>query len=108
MCTVILLMRLDEVNKKIANILKDFDSTYPVFKNYKPGIGPFGEPQLVSEISRRLNLEGMNASTHRTPDLRIGNYAIEIKIVRPFGDNGKDDGGFLSHFFQGCIRCELV
>ena len=82
-------MRLEEVTSKIANVLKDFDSTYPVFKNFNPGIGPFGEPQLVSEISNRLNKEGLKASTHRTPDLKLEDYAIEVKIARPFGDNGK-------------------
>ena len=75
----------------IANILKEFDAECPVHKNFKPGIGPFGEPQIVGEIASRLNRLGVRARTKRTPDLEIGDeWALEFKIVRPFGDNGKE------------------
>ena len=84
-------MELDNIVCDIADVLKDFDSEKPVHKRFNPGIGPFGEPQLVREISNRLNLlrNGYETQTRRTPDLDInGEWAIEIKIVRPFGDNG--------------------
>ncbi len=75
----------------IADILKEFDSEKPVHKSFQPGIGPFGEPQIVGEIARRLSLEEIPAKTKRTPDLSIGSeWAIEFKIIRPFGDNGKE------------------
>jgi len=82
-------MELAQIVSDVANVLKDFDSEKPIHKNFSPGIGPFGEPQLVREISDRLNKLGYQSRTRRTPDLEInGEWAIEFKIVRPFGDNG--------------------
>lgn len=75
----------------IADILKEFDSEKPVHKTFQPGIGPFGEPQIVGIIARRLSLRGIQAETKRTPDLDIQHrWAVEFKIVRPFGDNAKE------------------
>ncbi len=78
----------------IADILKDFDSQRPIHKKYKPGIGPFGEPQIVREIEERLQRSGVYAQQRRTPDLVVHHdkdiFAIEFKIVRPFGDNGRE------------------
>lgn len=57
------------------------------------GAGPYGEPQLVRYIADWLKVDGPfkdRARTKRTPDLLIeGEWAIEIKVARPFGDNGK-------------------
>ena len=75
----------------IADILKEFDNEQPVHKDFKPGIGPYGEPQIVLEIAKRLSSRGLPAQTKRTPDLEMDNeWALEFKIVRPFGDNGKE------------------
>ncbi|MEW6013690.1 MAG: hypothetical protein AB1690_00025, partial [Candidatus Zixiibacteriota bacterium] len=75
----------------IADILKEFDSENPVHKSFRPGIGPFGEPQLVKEVCQRLNAKGIISRTKRTPDMELQQeWAIEFKIVRPFGDNGKE------------------
>lgn len=83
-------MEFEDLVVLIANILKKFDSEKPVHKTFRPGIGPFGEPQIVGIIARRLSDIGIAAETKRTPDLNInGEWAIEFKIVRPFGDNGK-------------------
>ena len=83
-------MELNQLVCQIADFLKEFDATKPIHKNYNPGVGPFGEPQIVKEIANGLILKGIEARTHRTPDLSIKNeWAIEIKIARPFGDNGK-------------------
>jgi hypothetical protein len=42
-------------------------------------------------IAHRLSAKGITAQTKRTPDLDIQHqWAIEFKIVRPFGDNGKE------------------
>jgi len=84
-------MELSTIVCDVADVLKIFDSEKPIHKNFSPGIGPFGEPQLVKEISNRLNLNSSvyKSRTKRSPDLDInGEWAIEIKIVRPFGDNG--------------------
>ncbi|WP_448541865.1 hypothetical protein [Roseiflexus sp.] len=85
-------MSYSDVVRIIADILKAFDSTRPVHKTFSPGIGPFGEPQLVREIAQRLTRNGIQAKTQQTPDLVIQGsvFAIEFKIVRPFGDNGKE------------------
>jgi hypothetical protein len=75
----------------ITDILKEFDSEMPTHKAFQPGIGPFGEPQIVGIIARKLSTKGISAETKRTPDLDIQHqWAIEFKIVRPFGDNGKE------------------
>ncbi len=80
-----------DVVKTIADILKAFDAEKPVFKEFQPGIGPFGEPQIVGMIARKLLAQGIHSQTRRTPDLDIEHqWAIEFKIVRPFGDNGKE------------------
>ena len=84
-------MLYTEIVKLIADILKEFDSERPVHKAFNSGVGPFGEPQIVGEIAKRLLTRGIAARTKRTPDLDLqGEWAIEFKIVRPFGDNGKE------------------
>lgn len=84
-------MGYSQLIKIIADILKEYDAEKPVHKVFKAGIGPFGEPQIVSIISAKLNQVGIPAKTRRTPDLAIqGDWAIEFKIVRPYGDNGKE------------------
>ena len=84
------LLQLPELVSTVADTLRDFDAERPVHKSFKPGIGPFGEPQLIKELALRLKSQGMPARTRRTPDLEIENvWAVEFKIVRPFGDDGK-------------------
>jgi hypothetical protein len=84
-------MEYSEIVKTIADILKEFDAEMPVHKAFQPGIGPFGEPQIVGIIAKRLSMRGIAAQTKRTPDLDIQQqWAIEFKIVRPYGDNGKE------------------
>lgn len=83
-------MDFQTVVTEVADLLKEFDSEHPTFKQFQPGIGPFGEPQIVSIIAQRLTAKGIEARTKRTPDLDIcQQWAIEFKIVRPYGDNGK-------------------
>ena len=84
-------MDYSEIVKTIADILKEIDAERPIHKVFQPGIGPFGEPQIVGMIAKRLSAKGIAAQTKRTPDLDIQHqWAIEFKIVRPFGDNGKE------------------
>lgn len=52
--------------KTIADILEAFDYERPVHKAFTPGIGPFGEPQIVREIAL-----GIQAKTPLTPDLDV-------------------------------------
>jgi hypothetical protein len=84
-------MLYTETVKIIADLLKQFDSERPAHKAFRPGIGPFGEPQILREIATRLSRQGVSAQTKRTPDLDVQHeQAIEFKIVRPFGDNGRE------------------
>ncbi|MGD8402636.1 MAG: hypothetical protein PVJ21_03180 [Anaerolineales bacterium] len=84
-------MDLENFTIDVADLLKNFDDEKPIHKKFSSGIGPFGESQLVKEISIRLNGlgYGYKTKTRRTPDLDVnGELAVEFKIVRPFGDNG--------------------
>lgn len=91
----------------VADILREMDSESPVHKGFKPGIGPFGEPQIVKKIAQRLSKINISAKTKRCPDLKINeNWAIEFKIVRPFGDNGKEAENWsvnLLHPYRGNV-----
>ena len=86
-------MYVETVVQDIADVLKGIDSSGAPFKHFHPGVGPYGEPQLVKLVAERLNdipRYGGCAKTMRSPDLLIaGHWALEIKIARPFGDNGK-------------------
>ncbi|HSH77531.1 MAG TPA: hypothetical protein VLA19_03255, partial [Herpetosiphonaceae bacterium] len=76
--------------RDVADYLKELDATKPVHKSFQPGIGPFGEPQLIKAIAVGLQSKGYRCKTRQKPDLEIGtdDWAIEFKIARPFGDNG--------------------
>jgi len=85
---------LKELVSDITAAIVHIDGTRACFRGFRPGVGPFGEPQLVKLIADELN-EPLKyphpAVTKRSPDLLIpGEWAIEFKITRPFGDNGKE------------------
>lgn len=85
---------LSQLVSDVSHCLYDIDASGTRFKEFQPGVGPFGEPQLVKLLAAKLNLDpayGGRAITKRSPDLLIrGDWAIEVKIARPFGDNGKE------------------
>lgn len=69
------------------------DQQAPQNGKFRPGIGPLREPQLVGKIkdyfNQHLNEQYPNTTTQRLPDFLIsGQWAVEFKIVRPFGNNG--------------------
>jgi hypothetical protein len=89
----------------IAEGLKWIDSSGVPFRNYQPGVGPYGEPQVVKKIIEYIREEYpdyyANTKTKRVPDVLIPNkWALEFKIVRPFGDNGKE----AEHWSQNLIH----
>jgi hypothetical protein len=61
---------------------------------YQAGVGPFPEWLLLNRICQILGSKTEyqgKVETRRCPDLLIrGSWALEFKIARPFGDNGKD------------------
>lgn len=78
----------------VAESLAQIDAAGEAFKNFKPGVGPFSEPKLVTLIAQSLNALPRYAglvTTQRTPDMLIrGKWAVEFKVARPFGDNGRE------------------
>jgi len=88
------LMDLGEVVTDIADALVSIDASRVPHRSFQPGVGPYGEPQLVKLIAAFLNgrpeYHG-KVCTRRTPDLIIPDeWALEFKIARPYGDNGKE------------------
>lgn len=103
-------IELTEVIQDIADAVVSVDRGGLPFKLFQPGVGPYGEPQLVALISaslRGIPKYGPNLQTERTPDLLIpGRWALEFKIARPFGDNGKEAENWsvnLLHPYEGSM-----
>lgn len=87
-------LRLSHVLKDFADALKAIDRRRIAHKDFRPGIGPFGEAIAVKEALKQMKEVPLgryaNAITKQFPDLLIpSEWAIEFKIARPFGDNGK-------------------
>jgi hypothetical protein len=84
-------MELEQLAADIGDTLAAVDASRVPFKQFQPGVGPYGEPQLVRLIASGLNSLPQYAGlveTKRTPDLLVrGVWALEFKIARPFGDN---------------------
>jgi|SRR5215472_17526762 len=85
---------LSQLVSDVSDCVYAIDASGTRFKDFQYGVGPYGEPQLVKLIAERLNQNPRyngRAVTKRSPDLLIrGDWAIEVKIARPFGDNGKE------------------
>jgi hypothetical protein len=86
---------MDILVQHIADAVREIDRSAVPFKTFQPGVGPYGEPQLTKLIVDRLRAQDANLyhgiRTRRQPDVLVpGKWAIEIKIVRPFGDNGRE------------------
>lgn len=103
-------MELEEVLADVTAALVAIDAPRQPFRIFQPGIGPYGEPQLVKLIAAHLNqLPNYNGKvrTKRCPDLLIpGEWAIEFKITRPLGDNGREAENWsvnLLHPYSGNI-----
>jgi len=103
-------MKLEDTIADIADGLAKIDAQRIPFRAFQPGIGPYGEPQLVKLIAEYLNgfprYQGA-VRTKRTPDLLIPNeWAMEFKIARPFGDNGREAENWsvnLLHPYEGNV-----
>ena len=86
-------MELSALIQDIADALAAVDASKAAHKQFQPGIGPFGEVDAVRAALDWLKSAKPaayeSAVTKRLPDLLIpGKWAVELKIVRPFGDNG--------------------
>ena len=96
---------MQNIVNQIAEGLKYIDDSQIAFRNYQPGVGPYGEPQLIRNLLKYLVFkypaEYVKAKTKRNPDVLIPNkWALEFKIVRPYGDNGKE----AEHWSQNLVH----
>ena len=94
-------MELFSLIADFASALGEVDATNPVGASgrSKPGCGPLTESELTALILRRLrerNAIYSRATAMRYPSERAecdlvvpGEWAVEVKLARPFGDNGK-------------------
>jgi len=103
-------MELERIASDIAAALAWVDKSGQAFRTFQLGVGPYGEPQLVGRIATYLNgLPEYRGAvrTKRTPDLLIPNeWALEFKIARPYGDNGKEAENWsvnLLHPYRGNV-----
>jgi hypothetical protein len=115
-------VELEELIADIADTLVEIDSSGVPFKNYQPGVGPYGEPQLLAKVASQLNelpKYDRGARTKRTPDLLLpGEWAVEFKLARPFGDNGNQAENWsvnLLHPYEGnvsaigdCLKLQAI
>jgi hypothetical protein len=96
---------LTELVNDFAFALKALDQTRPVGKSktreYLPGVGPLSEAQTVKGVLSLLQAakaeQYLGSAPCRYPtsklicDCRIPlMWVVEFKLVRPFGDNGKE------------------
>jgi hypothetical protein len=84
---------LTTVVEAFAAGLHSIDSSAVAHKAFRPGVGPYGEADAVRLALRHMQSQSPElfsaARTKRLPDVLIpGQWALEFKIVRPFGDNG--------------------
>jgi hypothetical protein len=81
-------LSLDHVAETFADALVAIDSSKIAFRNFLPGVGPYGEPQLLSGVADRLNAtlpRDGEVCTKRTPDLLISaaKNANFIHVINP-------------------------
>jgi hypothetical protein len=84
---------LKAVVDAFAEGLRAIDNSGVAHKRFQRGVGPYGEAEAVRLALQHMREHRPNlfseARTKKLPDLLIpGQWALEFKIVRPFGDNG--------------------
>lgn len=109
LCVSLPSVELSTVVADVTDEVLAIDVSGIPFKQFAPGVGPYGEPQLVKAIASglRTKLGYKGTVTKRTPDMLIpGSWALEFKIARPFGDNGKEAENWsvnLLHPYEGNV-----
>jgi len=100
------MLSLSQVVDDFAEAFEAVDATQPQgssrTRTYRPGIGPLTELEALNRSLRQLQVDMQrtdyeNASPERYPNSRQecdlvipDQWAIEFKLLRPFGDNGKE------------------
>lgn len=109
------LFSLQELVDDFAVALKRSDSARPAWKTYQPGIGPHPETEVVRIVAERLATSkperyapfGLGVAYPAAPrqkcDWVIGapaSAAVEVKMLRLMGDNGKPNDNMLMHILS--------
>src|SRR5215217_7361777 len=100
------MLSLSQVVDDFAEAFEAVDATQPQgssrTRTYRPGIGPLTELEALNRSLRQLQVDMQrtdyeNSSPERYPNSRQecdlvipDQWAIEFKLLRPFGDNGKE------------------
>jgi hypothetical protein len=100
------MLSLSDIISDFADAFKAVDETRPQgasrTRTYRPGIGPLAEADAVNRALQHLSegdrsLYYRDASPNRYPNSRQqcdlvipDQWAIEFKLLRPFGDNGTE------------------
>ena len=82
---------LETVVDAFASALRTVDGSGVAHKAFRPGIGPYGEADAVRAALQHMRSDSRfaEARTKRLPDMLIpGQWALEFKVIRSFGDNG--------------------
>jgi hypothetical protein len=84
---------LKQIVEGFAAGLQSIDQGRTPHKLFQPGVGPYGEAEAIRQAFRHMRTQWpelfAEARTKRLPDVLIpGEWALEFKIIRPFGDNG--------------------
>ena len=95
-------VELEKIVEDFATALKTVDATAPVGGSgrFKPGVGPLTESEVVAFCLGHLRTVEPLTYDHAAPAKYVGSratcdlvipglWAIEFKLARPFGDNGK-------------------
>ena len=114
---------LDELTRYFATAMESVDARRPIASNartgapYSPGIGPHTERATVQLVPEEMERQGsiqvqgfqLEVPYPDTPwnkcDLCIGvgpdwDWAVEIKMLRLMGDNGKPNDNILMHILS--------
>jgi hypothetical protein len=110
-----IMVSLPDIVQKFAESLQHVDSQRPKYKNYQEGIGPFPEHKAIALIAIDLNNRKLPFSvktnvvypgSKQKCDIRIFSnanhydWAIEVKLLRFLGDNGKPNDNMLTHILS--------
>jgi hypothetical protein len=84
---------LETVIDALAAGLHAIDRCGVPYKAFRPGVGPYGEADAIRRALQHMRESNPKlfdkAKAKRLPDILIpGEWAIEAKVVRPFGNNG--------------------
>ena len=117
------MVHLGQIIAAIADILKSYDNERPIHREtFKPGIGPLPERYLCKRITEELNRSGIGGQDLKVqfsptdhPDLAIAitgseeaSWALELKLARPYRDNGKREDAWLKRLLDPYVGNSLL